>query len=124
MTTQFIQTDEEKPLEGTVFFTLRLSVNPAGEILGDAKYTFDTVEQADPELAKQVRKLCYYTGKAMAEVAPRVIDAAEEAVGLVNALHTMITEAMETKESDDSSSKDTKGVALSGELKQHGTVVH
>lgn len=124
MTTQFIQADEKRELDGPVFFTLRLSVNAAGEILGDATYDFEAVEQADPKLAKRVSKLCYFTAKTLAETAPQVIDAAEEAVGLVDTLHTMITEALETKESDDSSSKDTKGVPLSGELKQHGTVIH
>lgn len=101
-----------------VFYTLTLAVNDAGQILGTGAYHGDVLA-AEPITPVETAELCSDTAMLFSRAAPQLIAFAEQMGGLVEEL----TEIMEGVEPDNTSpAKDT--VATTGQLKQHGTVVH
>lgn len=109
----------EAKLENTIkFFTLTLAVDAEGHIKGAAAYDGHLLEGQ----TEAVAAVCHASARAISIAAPKLLATAE----LVATLAILLTDTEEklSDEGNSTNSTEPTATAFSGQLKQHGTVVH
>lgn len=116
--------EADKELTGMrEFFILRLAVDDAGEIHGTAHYHGDSLS-VEPVTPLEVALVCSTVADAVRGLLPQVLDAVYLAAELSEQLEEIINRTEENHDSKTTSNPQSDATATSGQLKQHGTVVH